>query len=144
MSQIRGKPSLSELSFVNFKYALQELKFSASFLINDAYVRQHASQKHKQVLKTGLHTTSVPHNNKRWCSQPHVKQAHLQHDLSLYLTHVPSINFAPTHPMIEKSQFLKDMYRPITSRRHLISSPINLCLPPTNFRKVPIAKKAYA
>ena len=121
------------------------LKCPPGFLTTDVYVRQRASQKHKQFLKTGLHTTSVPHNNKRWCSQPHVKQAHLQHnDLSLYLTHVPSINCAPTHPMIEKSQFLKDMYRPITSRRHLISSPLNLCLPATNFRKVPIAKKAYA
>ena len=41
-----------------------------------AYVCQRGSQKHQEFLKTGLHTTSVSHNNLR-CerSQPHAKAA---------------------------------------------------------------------
>ena len=78
---------------------------------------------------------------KRLFQQLRPLQANLRPNV-LSVTYQPTINFAPTQPMINNLQILNSSNLPITNQSHSISSPLNLCFSPTtNYRRAPITTK---
>ena len=118
------------------------------FSSNDAIVCHRGTQKkYQQFLKTG----SVSQKIKRcWRSKQHPwapitttapppSSPTTLHSLSL--TPQAAINFAPTQPSMDKSQFLNSNYSSTTNYSHSISPPVNLCVSPTTTSRVPTATK---